>query len=100
MSGPAPPSVAGHRAAQFCPNRGELLEQKLQCKLDAPLAATPQDRVAQADVRSRRNRIEAATPANRNGGTARCGCAVANAVGCSVRKKGWHQRIGKSGVIE
>src|SRR5271169_1958661 len=99
-SGPTAPGLAGHRAAQFSANRGQLLEQKLQGKLDATRAAATQNWIAQADVRSRRNRIEAATPTDRNGGAARQGCAVANAVRCSVRKKGRQQRAGKSGVIE
>src|SRR5580658_9536596 len=100
QSGPAASRTHGHRAAQSSPNRGLPLEQKLQRKLDATRTTSTQNRVAQANVGSRRERIEATTPADRNGGAARCGCAVANAIRCGVRKKRRQQRAGKSGVIE
>src|SRR5580704_11681848 len=102
-SGPSAPSLAGHRTAQFSPKRRQLLKQKLQSKLDATGATPAQNRVAEADVRSRRYRIEAATRPSRNSWSTSAACrrrAVANAVGCGVRKEGRHQRIGKGGVIK
>ena len=97
---PGSPNLGGPPSRSIPSGTCQLLEQKLQSKLNATRAAPAQNWIAQADVRSRRYRIEAATPADRNGGAARCGCAVANAVRCGVRKKGRQQRASKRRVIE